>query len=104
MYVLKKEEIDFKKQLALAQLAIDQKQGTERFEEYKKEAFPWVQSAVKKADDYHREKLMQAIQEGPLAIKPVAAPKVDSRIARRVRTAEEGRKRVVPYGQFGRSK
>lgn len=91
-YFLKREEIEFKKQLALAQLQIDQKQGTERFEEYKKEAFPWIESAKKRVDGYHAQKLLEAVKMGPLAIRPVGGMRVHSRTARRVHSAEEARR------------
>jgi hypothetical protein len=90
-YFLKKEEIEFKKELALAQLQIDQKQGTERFEEYRKEAFPWIEAAKKRVDSYHAQKLVEAIKAGPLAIRPLGGMRVHSRTARRVRSAEEAR-------------
>ena len=83
LYILKKEEIEYSKELAMAQILIDKEKGLEQFEKYRKKMFPWVDTAKTREKDLHKKILMDAIKQGPLSIQPIQTAKVTSRLVRR---------------------
>ena len=68
LYFLRKDEIDYMRDLAHAQLTIDQKEGLTRFIEFQKAMFPWMETAQKREKDSHAEALKREIMKGPLVV------------------------------------
>jgi hypothetical protein len=108
VYVMKKEEINFMRDLAMAQVVIDGKSGVKAFEEYRKIVFPWAENAAKVEQDKYKEILNKAVAQGPLRITSVTKPKVSSRLISKA--SEEDRKvsdsfynklkKVNPYDKY----
>jgi hypothetical protein len=84
LYVLKKEEIEYTRDLALAQIQLDKDKGLERFNEYRKNMFPWVETAKKRDDDAHKKLLEEVVKRGPISIRAMHQPKLRSRLVQRV--------------------
>jgi len=84
LYVLKKAEIEYTRDLALAQIQLDKDKGLERFNEYRKTMFPWVETAKKRDDEAHRKILDEAVKRGPLVVRPLHQQKIKSRLVQRV--------------------
>ena len=83
LYVLKKEEIEYSKELAMAQIQIDKEKGLEQFENYRKKMFPWVDTAKRREKDIHQKVLLDAVKGGPLVIRPMEQPRAKSRLVQR---------------------
>ena len=84
LYVLKKEEIEYARDLALAQIQLDKDKGLERFNEYRKTMFPWVETAKKRDEDFHRKLLADVVKQGPLFVQATHTPKFKSRLVQRI--------------------
>lgn len=69
LLVLKKDHIEFTRLRALAQAMINKEKGPEAFDEFKKVAFPWVQTQQKRDQQATIKVLMDEVQKGALAIK-----------------------------------
>lgn len=83
-YVLKKEDIEYSRDLALAQIQIDKETGLERFNEYRKTMFPWVETAKKRDENAHKKMLAEVVKAGPLSITATHHQKFKSRLVTRV--------------------
>lgn len=84
LYCLKREEIAYTRDLAMAQIQISPEKGVEVFHKYQKAMFPWVDSGKGRVEDHHKKLLDQAVKMGPLSIKPVGAKPVKSRLVKQV--------------------
>lgn len=84
LYVLKKEEIEYARDLAMAQVQLDKDKGLERFNEYRKVMFPWVETAKKRDDDFHKKLLAEVVKRGPLTVTAVQQKTYRSRLVQRV--------------------
>lgn len=84
LYVLKKEEIEYTRDLALAQVQVDKDKGIERFNEYRKVMFPWIETAKKRDDDAHKKLLADVVKQGPIVVRAVQQQKFRSRLVQRV--------------------
>lgn len=82
--MLRKEQITYSRDLALAQIQIDKDKGLERFQEYRKEMFPWVETAKKRDEDAHKKILAEVVKKGPLVVSKVGTKSVRSRLVQRV--------------------
>lgn len=67
-YYLRLDEINYARDLAQAQLALDPKEGAKRFDEFRHVQFPWLRTAQKR----EREKVVAELQNwaksGPIQI------------------------------------
>jgi hypothetical protein len=67
-YYLRLDEINYARDLAQAQLALDPKEGAKRFDEFRHVQFPWLRTAQKR----EREKVVSELQKwaksGPIQI------------------------------------
>lgn len=89
LYVLKREENEYMRDLALAQIQISKSKGAELFNEYRRAMFPWIETAKKRDEDTHKELLKKIVQAGPLAIRPMGLGKpMRSRLVQRVERPE----------------
>jgi len=86
MYVLKQQHIDYMRQLAIAQLIADNK-NTEHFDSYKQAMFPWIEVAKKRDSELFRKVLEEEVKRGPMTVRSLATPKVNSRLIKRVERA-----------------
>ncbi len=91
LYVLKKEEIEYTRDLALAQIQISKDKGVEIFNEYRKAMFPWVDTAQKREETNHKKILEQIVKAGPLSIRPLqmGGGKMRSRLIQRKEVREQ---------------
>lgn len=91
LYVLKREEIEYTRDLALAQIQISKDKGVEVFNEYRKAMFPWVDTAQKREETNHKKILEQIVKAGPLSIKPLqmGGGKMRSRLVQRKEVREQ---------------
>lgn len=88
LFVLKKEEIEYARDLALAQIQLDKDKGLERFNEYRKAAFPWVETAKKRDEDAHKKLLAQVVKQGPIVVRAMHQQKFRSRLVQRVEKSQ----------------
>lgn len=70
--------------LAHAQLTIDQKEGLTRFIEFQKAMFPWMETAQKREKSSHAEALKREIMKGPLVVSAQGGGEVRRRTVKRV--------------------
>lgn len=106
LYVLKKEQIEYARDLALAQIQIDKERGLERFNEYRKEMFPWVDTAKKREEDAHKEILEKVVKGGPLVVRAMHQPRLKSRLVQRVEkkaSPEQRRQQDDLYKKLGKT-
>lgn len=110
LYCLKREEIEYTRDLALAQIQISKEKGVEAFNDYRKVMFPWVDTAQKREEDTHKKLLEQLVKAGPLSITPMksASGKIRSRLVQRKEasekkpnTEEQRKKQNELYKQLG---
>ena len=89
-YVLKRDLIEHARLRALATAMINKEKAPEIFEEYRKEAFPWVETQKKRDNDATIKILNEEVKRGGLSIKPLweATKKVRSRMKTKVIEAE----------------
>ena len=89
-YVLKRDLIEHARLRALATTMINKEKAPEIFEEYRKEAFPWVETQKKRDNDATIKILNEEVKRGGLSIKPLweATKKVRSRMKTKVIEAE----------------
>lgn len=107
LYVLKKEEIAYLRDLVVAQMAVSKEKGVEFFADYRKAMFPWVETAVKRDDDQHKKLLEQLVKAGPLSVRPLEEKKVRSRLIKHKEvkgpmTEEQRKKQNELYGKLGK--
>jgi hypothetical protein len=82
LYVLKLEEREYMRDLALAQVMVDKDAGIKKFEEYRKVMFPWIETAKARTDDQFRQMLMKEVSRGPLSVRPFG--QVQSRLRKQM--------------------
>ena len=90
--MVKQETIEHARFRALAQIVIDKDKGIEAFEEYMKIAFPYLEATKKKERKDHIKLLQDEIKRGAITVKPMAQPKLSSRIVK-------ARERAQPQSQ-----
>jgi hypothetical protein len=89
-YVLKRDLIEHARFRALATAITNKDKASEIFEEYRKEAFPWVETQ-KNRDTQNTVRLLQEeVKRGAMGIRPLweATKKVRSRMKTRIVEAE----------------
>lgn len=93
LFVLKKEYIEHARLRALATAILNKEKGGEAFDEYRKEAFPWVETQQKRDKEGHIALLNAEVKKGALGIKPLweAKQRVKSRMRTRIVESEKGR-------------
>ncbi len=89
-FVLKKDLIEHARLRALATALINKEKAAEIFEEYRKEAFPWVETQQKRDREATIRLLNEEIKRGSLGIRPLweATKKVRSRMKTKVIEAD----------------
>lgn len=108
MFALKKEEIEYLRDLAMAQLKVSEEEGLKRFKEYQLEMFPWVQTAKKREDEKYTAFLKKEIGKGPIQISAAPSSKKNRMITRKPKekprtfTAEEQKARNQFYQRLGK--
>jgi hypothetical protein len=108
LYCLKKEDIMYMRDLALAQIQVSKEKGAEAFNEYRKVMFPWVETAVKRDDIQHKELLERIVKAGPLSVRPMEEKKVRSRLithkeVKGPMTEEQRAKQNELYSKLGKT-
>lgn len=83
LYVMKQQQITFLRDLALAQVIVNQKYDV--FEDYQKEMFPWLETAKKRDRVDHIKKLMEEVKRGPISVSASPVPSVKSRLNSKVK-------------------
>jgi hypothetical protein len=83
-YVMRRENIQHARLRALAQVIIDQEKGVKAFEEYMKEAFPYLETAKRREHGKHMSVLMEEIKRGGLAITQKHETSMKSRLKTKV--------------------
>jgi len=86
--VLKREQIAYAKDRALVQALIVKEKGPEAFEEFRKLAFPWVETQKGRDRESHIRILQEEIKKGVLTVTPVDGPKKAIKSRLRTRAAE----------------
>lgn len=86
-----REQIDHARLRAVVQGIIDKDKSVEVFEEYMKIAFPWLESANKKEQMQHINRLLAEIGQGPISITRMdgGGQKVKSRLRTRIEKRAE---------------
>ena len=69
LLILKKDHIEFTRLRALAQSFINKEKGPEAFDEFRRAAFPWVETQQKRDQQATIKILQDEIKKGALAIK-----------------------------------
>lgn len=69
--LLKREYIEYARVRALAQSIIDKEKGVEAFEDFRKTAFPWVDTQNKRDRLEHIKLLEQEVRKGVLGVTPL---------------------------------
>lgn len=83
LYVLKKEEIQYMRDLAVAQILVSKEKGAEVFDKYTKTMFPWTEVAKTREEDQHKKILEQIVRAGPLTVRPMQEMKSKSRLVQK---------------------
>lgn len=91
LYYMKREQMEYYKSLAFAQLTVDKEKGLKIFnEDYLKLVFPWTETATRREGEAYREALQKAVKSGPLSIKPIGSLKqVRSRMVKKIEPKKE---------------
>lgn len=86
LLILKKEYIEYSRLRALAQAIVNKEKGPEAFDEFRKTAFPWVETQQKRDRESHIKILQDEIKRGVLEIRPMVDPgkAIRSRLKTRV--------------------
>jgi len=97
-YVLKKDLIEHARLRALATSIINKEKAAEVFDEYRKEAFPWVETQQKRDRDATVKILNEEVKSGVLGIKPLWEANAQSKVRSRLKTKvmESDGKPLVP--------
>jgi hypothetical protein len=83
LYCLKREEIAYMRDLAMAQIQVSKDKGIELFNEYRKAMFPWVDTATKREETNHKKILEQFVKAGPIGVRPLQEKRLRSRMVHR---------------------
>jgi hypothetical protein len=90
LLLLRKDYIEYARFRALAQIMIDKEKGAEAFEEFRKAAFPWVDTQKKREKDEHIHLLEREVLRGGLRVTPMGGPQnVVSRTRTKIVQAEK---------------
>lgn len=73
-YFLRKDEIEYARDLAQAQLGLDPKKGIERFVDFQKTIFPWMETAQKREKESHANVLKKFVNAGALVVSQSMTP------------------------------
>jgi hypothetical protein len=84
LYVLKREEREYMRDLALAQIQLNKDKGAERFNEFRRLMFPWIETAKKRDEDEHKKILKEVVSRGPLVVRAAGQQRLKSRLVQRV--------------------
>lgn len=95
LFIMKKEEIEYMRDLALAQVMVDKEKGIDRFNEYRKTMFPWIETAKRRDEDAHKKLLKEVVQQGPLVVRAVHQPRMRSRLVQRIEQSQVPTKEVL---------
>jgi hypothetical protein len=89
-YVLKRDLIEHARFRALATAITNKEKASDIFEEYRKEAFPWVETQKNRDAENTKRLLQEEVKRGALGIRPLweATKKVRSRMKTRIIEAE----------------
>jgi hypothetical protein len=71
LLILKREQIEMSKLRALAQAMVNKEKGPEAFDEFRKVAFPWVETQQKRDRAQHIKLLQDEIKRGVLGVTPL---------------------------------
>jgi|HubBroStandDraft_1064217.scaffolds.fasta_scaffold140584_2 hypothetical protein len=71
LLILKKEQIEFARLRVLAQSIINREKGPEVYDEFRKAAFPWVETQKNRDRQAHIKILQDEIKRGVLGIQPL---------------------------------
>jgi hypothetical protein len=109
LYALKREEIQYMRDLAVAQIMVSKEKGAEVFDKYTKTMFPWMEVAKNRDDEQHKKILEQIVKAGPLTVVPMQEKKGKSRLVQRRETKsgpltpEQKKKQNELYKKLGKS-
>lgn len=107
LFVLKKEEVEYNKALALAQVQLDKEKGVERFNAFREILFPWIETAKRRDADMHKKILADAVKGGALTVRALSQPKIRSRMVQHVESKASRRaslqKQDSLYKHLGKS-
>lgn len=84
LFSLMQERSNHARLRAVVQSIVDKEKGKDVFEEYMQVAFPWIEATKGKERMAHMSKLMNEVKRGPLAVQPMAMPRVSSRLRTRI--------------------
>ena len=71
LLILKKEQIEYERLRVLAQAMVNKEKGPEVFEEFKKKAFPWIETQKNRDRQSHIKILEEEIKRGVLGVRPL---------------------------------
>lgn len=71
LLILKKEFVEYSRIRALAQAVINKEKGPEAFDEFRRVAFPWVETQQKRDREQHIKLLQDEVKRGVLNIRPM---------------------------------
>ena len=72
--VLKREEIETFKTRVMVQTLVDKEHAQEAWDNYTKQAMPWMETAKNREKQDWIKKLSEEVAKGPLTVKPVEDP------------------------------
>jgi hypothetical protein len=84
LYLLKIEEREYARDLALVQMQADKDEGIKKFNAYRKTLFPWIDAAVERDKVTHAEVLKRMVKEGPLLVTATNMKPFRSRLVTRL--------------------
>ncbi len=85
LFLLKKEEIEYARELAFAQILVEKEKGIESWKIYQEIARPYIKTAQEEQKQAFIKKLREEAARGPMLVKPLWQKEVRSRL----RTQEE---------------
>jgi hypothetical protein len=71
LLILKREQVEFARLRVLAQAMINKDKGPEAFDEFRKMAFPWVETQRGRDREQHIKILQAEVKRGVLGIQPL---------------------------------
>ncbi len=71
LLILKKEQVEFARLRVLAQSIVNKDKGPEAYDEFRKMAFPWVETQRNRDRAEHIKLLKEEIKRGVLGITPL---------------------------------
>jgi hypothetical protein len=85
-FVLKKEYVEHARLRALATAIVNKEKAGEAFDEYRKEAFPWVETQTKRDNAAHAKLLQDEVKRGVLGIRPLWEANQQAKVRSRMKT------------------